>query len=228
MRHDDPKLIDALAAEYALGTLRGAARARFERWRAESWHVERRVRAWEERLAPLALAVQPIEPSAHVWPQIERRISADARSVPARRRGLMWRAVAATLVVVAVALGIWRALHTPQYQLFAMIEDERGAMAWKLEMDPENHRLRMSTMPGAPRRPDRSFELWALPDEGMAPVSLGMLPDAGRAVQALSQDQMQALDRASKVAVSLEPRGGSPTGSPTGPVLYVAERALST
>jgi anti-sigma-K factor RskA len=34
--------------------------------------------------------------------------------------------------------------------------------------------------------------------------------------------QKQALARSTQVAVSIEPLGGSPTGQPTGAVLYVA------
>jgi anti-sigma-K factor RskA len=82
----------------------------------------------------------------------------------------------------------------------------------------------MNAMPGAPVQPSRSFELWALPDSGAAPMSLGVLPDAGMQEHSLSVAQQQALAGASKVAVSLEPRGGSPTGAPTGPVLFVVER----
>jgi anti-sigma-K factor RskA len=67
----------------------------------------------------------------------------------------------------------------------------------------------------------RSFELWALPDGG-APVSLGLLPAAGSVSRELSAAQRAALQSATKVAVSLEPAGGSRTGAPTGPVLYVA------
>ncbi len=63
MKHDDPKMIDALAAEYVLGTLSGRARRRFERWRSKEWHVERRVQAWEERLSGLALRLSPMRPS---------------------------------------------------------------------------------------------------------------------------------------------------------------------
>ncbi len=78
MKHDNPKLIDALAAEYVLGTLNGRARRRFERWRAQEWHVERRVQAWEERLSGLALRLPPMRPSPHVWSHIEKRIGSNA------------------------------------------------------------------------------------------------------------------------------------------------------
>jgi anti-sigma-K factor RskA len=39
----------------------------------------------------------------------------------------------------------------------------------------------------------------------------------------LTANQREALRVSAKVAVSLEPLGGSPTGGPTGPVLFVAE-----
>ena len=197
MKHDDPRLIDALAAEYVLGTLRGAARARFERWRAAEWHIDRRVQSWEERLAPLALSLPAVQPSPEVWSRIEQRISTDAAPQPAalKRRPAL-RAIAAVLVLVAVLAGgfaVWRTTQAPHYQAFATISNTQGGMAWQLEMDPDSRRMRMSTMPGAPQRPDRSFELWALPDSGAAPVSLGVLPDSGRQEHALSQAQMRAV-----------------------------------
>ena len=37
---------------------------------------------------------------------------------------------------------------------------------------------------------------------------------------ALTEEQLQVLRRSRTLAVSLEPAGGSPTGQPTGPVLY--------
>ena len=58
---DHPEIIDSLAAEYVLGTLRGPARLRFEKWRArvplvdEVWvlpamHGGRGLRAWLETM----------------------------------------------------------------------------------------------------------------------------------------------------------------------------------
>jgi anti-sigma-K factor RskA len=71
---------------------------------------------------------------------------------------------------------------------------------------------------------DRARELWALP-EGSAPVSLGLMPATGAVRLALNDRQRSALAAATNVAVSDEPPGGSPTGAPTGAVLYVATLA---
>ena len=104
MKHDDPKMIDALAAEYVLGTLSGRARRRFERWRSKEWHVERRVQAWEERLSGLALRLSPMRPSPHVWSQIEKRIgpNAGARTAPPeKQRTASWQAIAASVALLA-------------------------------------------------------------------------------------------------------------------------------
>ena len=53
-------------------------------------------------------------------------------------------------------------------------------------------------------------------------VSLGVLPDAGQLERTLNAAQRTALGNAAQVAVTLEPPGGSPSGAPTGPVLFVA------
>ena len=46
MKRDEPDTLDLLAAEFVIGTLTGAARLRFQRWRDTDPFVERRVRAF--------------------------------------------------------------------------------------------------------------------------------------------------------------------------------------
>jgi anti-sigma-K factor RskA len=226
MKLNDPELIDRLAAEYVLGTLRGPARRRFERHQREDWHVGRRVGAWEDRLTPFALALAPQAPSPALWPQIARRIGIDptpARLPPARA----WsRALAAGLAAVALFFGGWFALRTgfaPDLQPVATIAEAGGDAVWRVETDRDHSRVSIAAI-GVPRAAaGRSYELWALPEDGSAPVSLGLMPASGVLERSLAETQRAALGRSAKVAVSLEPAGGSPTGAPTGPVLYVAE-----
>jgi anti-sigma-K factor RskA len=53
-------------------------------------------------------------------------------------------------------------------------------------------------------------------------VSLGLIPDAGAATLTLTAAQLAVLGNTPTLAVSVEPAGGSPTGLPTGPVIYTA------
>jgi anti-sigma-K factor RskA len=234
MKHDDPKLIDSLAAEYVLGTLRGRARKRFERWRAREWHVERRVQAWEERLVGLALRLSPMRPSPHVWSQIEKRIGSTAapgtgppREADGGRRISTLRALAASIAIFVVLVGgfaAYRAMNPELLALATISSPNEVEPAWVLTADEDFRRIRAVARGGARPQQGKSFELWALPDNGGAPVSLGLMPDSGRLDLRLTDAQRAALLGASKVAVSLEPLGGSPTRAPTGPVLFVADK----
>jgi anti-sigma-K factor RskA len=229
MKHDQPQLIDALASEYVLGTLRGAARRRFERWQRDEWHVASRVRTWEARLIPLAMGLPPITPSPQLWQRIEARIAvADASRVdtaPRRAARPALRALAAALVLCAIFAGgyvAWRVTESSRLQTVATIQGAQGPLVWNIQLDSRGERLRAVALPGAVARPGHSFELWALPPGKGAPVSLGLLPEAGQLERTLTIAQRAALASATQVAVSLEPTGGSPTGAPTGPVLFVA------
>jgi anti-sigma-K factor RskA len=234
MKHDNPKLIDALAAEYVLGTLGGRARRRFERWRSKEWHVERRVQAWEERLSGLALRLPPMRPSPHVWAHIEKRIGATGAAAGSRtqappvKKRAPWQAIAAGLLIFAVLIGgfvTFRAMQGPELHELATLTAERATQpAWQLHADDDLRHIRAIAGGGAVAEAGKSYELWALPDSGAAPVSLGLMPVTGEADMVLTDAQRAALNGSSKVAVSLEPEGGSTTGAPTGPVLFVADR----
>ncbi|MDP1911454.1 MAG: hypothetical protein Q8K85_24400, partial [Hyphomicrobium sp.] len=86
--------IDALAAEYALGTLPAAERASVAlRARSEA-PLAAAIEAWEHRLAPLAETIAPREAPASVWNGIEAQIDALASGgnvVGIERRLRRWK-----------------------------------------------------------------------------------------------------------------------------------------
>ena len=213
----DPILIDSLAAEYVLGTLRGAARRRFEKWRASEPQIEERCRFWENNLMQLAKGLRPIQPPPHVWQRIQARLNFAG---PARRRRGPALAIAASVLVVAVLAGVyyWRTAELQPTEV-ATIATPAGTQVW--EVDVYSGRLVVHAGQLPPHPGDREFELWALPTGGK-PVSLGVLPGSGTARRALTEVQRHALANATQVAVTLEQTGGSPTGQPTSTPLFVA------
>jgi anti-sigma-K factor RskA len=83
--HRYPELVDLLAAEYALGTLRGGARRRLQRYADGDVVIRRSLEEWQLRLAPMAELVPARMPSPAVWEAIERRLGlAAARSAGAK------------------------------------------------------------------------------------------------------------------------------------------------
>jgi anti-sigma-K factor RskA len=221
MKPHNHEVIDRLAAEYALGTLRGPARRRFERWRANTPSVDQRCRFWEERLMHLAKGLRPVQPPAHVWPAIERRLNLETRQ-PAVRRIRSFALAASVLLVVGLAgLLYWRSLPPVRATAVATISAKSGEHIWQLEVFGKADRLVARAAGFFAPPADHVYELWALP-KGAAPVSLGLLPAEGASSRALTAIQKKALASSSQVAVSIEPRGGSPTGQPTGDVVFVA------
>jgi anti-sigma-K factor RskA len=228
-----PQLHERLAAEYALGTLRGQARKRFGRWMREDAAIARAVAEWETRLAPLAQTVAPRRPPARVWHEIEARLGPAnfSGNSSEKKKGFFWRGLGLVAGGAAAALLLLTVL--PSLLPFSAA----GASYVALLSDPRSQRpvlivsarrnetiLRVRTLDPAIQVSDASLELWALP-KGGKPKSLGLISDGdrpglNRAVLRLAAVADKTLSDVPMLAVSLEPRGGSPTGSPTGPVLY--------
>jgi anti-sigma-K factor RskA len=223
------ELINRLAAEYVLGTLRGAARLRLERWRASSPLVDERCRFWEDRLLPLWLGLEPLQPPAHIWPRIRARLRLHS-GAQRHRFGVLALAASVVLVSLLAVLIYWRTLGPGRALESATISAASGSPMWQVEIYGRPGAEHLSVRASAQTAPPagRDYELWALP-KGGAPVSLGLLPYRHSfARRPLSAAQQQAIAHSTQLAVSVEPPGGSPTGAPTGAVVFVVPlRAVS-
>jgi anti-sigma-K factor RskA len=205
-------LVDRLAGEYVLGTLRGRARRRFERWLV-SPQVGAMVKAWEDRLSGLEPALRAVTPPPAVWRGIESRL--ELRKL-ARGPSLRWLAAAAAVLCLAL-LGVFalREFGTQPVTQQASIQADAQTIYWRVELLGDNRELRVRVQQVHDLPPGKSHELWVIPANGGAPVSLGVLPRTGDQRRALTAAQRDALSGAKTLAVSLEPAGGSPNGSPT-------------
>ena len=224
MNYEQAELLDRLAAEYTLGTLRGGARRRFERLCIASAAARGAVYRWEDHWSALSRTVPPVEPSPRVWAAVSRRLFGDDATAAAPPRVRRWRAwqlaAAAGLVAVALIVGLIMRQAAPPLQTLVVLGTDTAHPVWRLERRLPLTALTIEVIGTVPEAVGRSYELWALP-RGGAPISLGLLPAAGSAERTLSERQRSALLAADKVAVSVEPVGGSPTGSPTGPIVIL-------
>jgi anti-sigma-K factor RskA len=65
-----------------------------------------------------------------------------------------------------------------------------------------------------------SWEMWMMSDGKAAPVSLGLITTDRDQVMKLDPALVSRMGNASAIAMSVEPAKGSPTGIPTGPVIF--------
>lgn len=225
MRRLHPDVQHALAAEYVLGTLRGRARARFEALARADIALGTIVREWEAFLTPLAFNLKPIEPPESVWRAIEARIGARPASVsPSLWESLgFWRflgtGLAVALLAVALTLTPRKATEPPAAQMVAVLTSTGEDKAPRMVVEKHAGMVRVKMVKAWKLEPTQDLELWVVPKDGTA-RSLGVVSnDANTDVKMPNLDTMVADGVA--FAISREPKGGSPTGTATGPVLCV-------
>lgn len=214
--------LEQQASEYALGTLAGAERTRFEKALAEHVWLQQRVDDWNRRLAPLAEAIAPVAPSPAVWSAIEARVAqgryAEIRTSPTLwNRVAFWRwgAIGSAMLAVLLLVYVSLDLRRPAGEQVAVLTGPQGP-AVVVTADARKRALTVRALADAPA--GHTHELWIIAG-GEKPRSLGTLATAGTARVSVPMDLAASLPGAT-LAVSLEPPGGSPTGQPTGPVLY--------
>lgn len=211
---------EGLAGEYVLGTLDASERAAVEAALAEDPALAAAVAAWAMRLQPLADGAGEVPPPASVLPQVLSRIrgAGDSRIFLLQNQVRRWRfatvAAAICASVLAVTLVSQREVAPPpMVNYVAVLGGEDGKPAFVAAVDTGTRQIRLRRIGDAPP-PDKSFEVWQVPASGPT-VSLGVADDLSD-LKALPV----SLKPGETLAISLEPKGGSPTGQATGPVIF--------
>lgn len=237
MDYSRPDLADRLAADYVSGVLRGAARRRLEALLPAHPTLRDAVHAWQDRLAPLSASIEPRSPPPEIWNGIEARIGGKTHTAtPQPRRAgrrwwqrlVFWRGMTAFATVAAVSASLLLVrpgnVDAPIIVVLNATAPADGTTqgivpaSFVASISGDGRAVVTRPLVNVALQADRTLELWAVPPSG-APRSLGLI--AADAATVVRRDKL--LDGTAALAVSLEPPGGSPTGAPTGPVLYVGK-----
>ncbi|HJV95867.1 MAG TPA: anti-sigma factor [Albitalea sp.] len=230
MDYSRPELADRLAADYVNGTLRGPARRRLEALLPAHPLLRSAVREWQARLMPLTQSIAPEAPPAAVWQRIEARIGAApaaAARVPWWSQLALWRGLSAFAMAAVVGLAVFITNPGPAQPPVVVVLNATTATdgtvpaSFVASISGDGRAMVTRPLVNVRLEASRALELWALPASG-APRSLGLIS----ARDATVVKKGKILAGATALAVSLEPAGGSPTGAPTGPVLFVGKLQL--
>lgn len=230
---------EGLAAEYVLGTLSREERQAVAERRVSDAGLDRAILDWERRLTPMIETVAPIVPSPNLYSKIRAQIglsqhvvSLKAREQALARRASRWRNAffgASALAACAVGILGYREFNGREdgRQYVAVLHSDDDLPAFLMTIDTRTHNC-VITAVNAPRQPDRIYQVWMLHETMPTPKSLGMMNEGEMNVMPVTPGPETDLLMNASFAVSLEPMGGSPTGVPTGPVLFRGKLVQAT
>jgi anti-sigma-K factor RskA len=227
MALDEP--LEELAGEYVLGTLVAAERLEAQTLLSQNLDFAAAVDLWTERLTPLLLATPEVAPPRQLRERILASVEAASSSgnvVDLTRRIAFWRGLSLAASAIAAGLALFILLK-PAPELapgnyVAVLQPEGPGPAFVAAIDLKDGTISVKRL-GTQAETGKTYELWAVGGGRAAPQSLGVI-DASLKIPA---GQLGNVDPATLnetvFAISLEPQGGSPTGAPTGPVLYTGK-----
>lgn len=223
---DNDALRDKLASEFVLGTLKGGARRRFEGLLPNDAALRRAVAEWQDRLHPLGEFAPAALPSPQVWRAIERQLNLRSRSafwLGLREDLSFWRGLgmaSSALAMILIALLVTRQPDAggPIANYVATLSDDKAQPVAVVTGDIKHHQLIIKLLSQQSVAADKSLELWAVPKVGN-PRSLGLV--AGNGIITLQLPDNATPESVPLLAVTLEPKGGSPNpNGPTGPIVF--------
>ncbi|WP_278800807.1 anti-sigma factor [Marinobacter nauticus] len=221
--------LDMLAAEFVLGTLPVEDRQRVQRLRTTHPELDAQILQWESRLSALNDEIEPVDPAPGLFARIERSIdqleqasSQHNEVVKLRQQVSRWRLSTAAASIAAILLiAVMMLEPTPTKSPYvAVFQHNDEQPAFLLTVDLARKQLNIQPVTARPAG-NQSYQLWIKDDElGPTPRSVGVLNEHFEVDPAALTNYDAELLRRATFGISLEPRGGSPTGQPTGPALH--------
>jgi len=224
-----------LAAEYVMGLLDAEARADAERRIASDADFARLVETWRARFSQLDDTAEEVTPAGDLWQRIESSLSKEApvpqapavgligrfwRSLAALRIATLGGAVTAILLAVVAVMALQHAQQVaarkPIY--VAILIDDATRQAGAVVNAFADGRVEMIPLVDMNVPDGRALQVWTLWNREIGPRSVGLLSRA-KATQ-LDLEKLPGTTADQLFEITLEPAGGSPTGRPTGPILY--------
>jgi anti-sigma-K factor RskA len=201
-------------------------------------------------VAPVIPEVPPPAETSSAWSGVTSH-DTDANVIAFSQQARRWRGIAAAMTALAavlvamIAVQAYRPELLPEglrpkarqqvaqgqtsstpagatAQYVALLQTDGNSPAFILTVDAASKNFTVRKVGAAPQ-PGKSYELWIVSDKLQQPRSLGVIGSndfTSRA--ALAAYDPDTVNQAT-YAVTIEPEGGSPTGSATGPIVFTGK-----
>lgn len=224
MNYQNTELQHALAARYVIGSLRGNARRKFIKLQMQYPKLRDEVIFWEQHLNELTQRI-PLTPAPKTaWPKIQQRLGWQTTQQSKTNKTPWFAWLSSVTAAILLTIIVQQTLITqpqtvPSTDRIAVIQNEKARTLWLIEQ--RDNALYVAATDNIDPIANEDYQLWMLPANGEAPISLGLLPQQGQ--RTLQVPANIDLAQVAALAVSREPLGGSPEAVPTGPVVFTTD-----
>jgi anti-sigma-K factor RskA len=222
-RYQNPELFEQLAIEYAVGSMQGRAKKRFEALMETHFYLRAVVDAYENKFATLVELLPDSKPSNQVWDNIEFHIKASA---PQEEKTSWWQTsffkqgfgLAVMAVVVSAVLLLNPMTVTPTSYAAVLESDSNIAMAMT-KIQKSDMTLSVDIMQKMNVPDNMELTLWCHPKHGGMPMKMGTVSKSGKTKIKISKKEWQSMKDVGVLAISIEHKGDNTTVKPTGKIL---------
>lgn len=224
-RYKNPDIFEPLAMAYALGTLHGKARLRFEQLMARHLYIRATVQAYQQKLTGLAELVPPQVVHARVWQGIEQQLNLKAARPSFWSRfqnQLTWAVPSLAAIVAAVLTSFFlNQPSKPQAYVAALksTQQQNQLVLAMAKYDEMTISLDMMDQNLAKEHEGMVPTLWCISKKkDEPPMRMGTLEPAKQEI-ALNAKMWKGLEGASDFAISLEPSSAGSQAQPQGEII---------
>ena len=217
MNYQNKELVDMLAAEYALGTLKGRARKRFESLLNQDETVRASVEDWEQRVNKLAVAVEPVAPPPQLWQALEQRLFPAAAKTRWYEKLSFWRTLTLGSTAMAGVFAFMLLLVPQQEQGYVMlIQDQTQQPVWAVSTTEDMERFYVRNTRPMDMPPGQGCLLWVQPQGSEQYYPLGLLPDDGSDATLDVDQKLRSMLLNGRLLVTLEDKSNTAPAAPSG------------
>lgn len=223
-RYKNPDIFEPLAMAYALGTLHGKARLRFEQLMAQHLYLRATVQAYQQKFNGLVELLPPQAVHTRVWQSIEQQLKLKPPKLSFWRRfqtPLTWALPSLSAVMAAVLTAFFLNQPTQPQAYVAALKSMQQQNQLVLAMVKHNEMKISFEMLDQQLANQQGMvpTLWCISKKkDEPPMRMGTLERAKQEIT-INAKMWQGLEGASQFAISLEPSTASSQTQPQGEII---------
>jgi anti-sigma-K factor RskA len=236
-RYQNPEVFEQLAIEYAVGSIQGRAKKRFESLMETHFYLRAVVDAYENKFATLVELLPDSQPSDQVWKNIDSHIQVSTSSEKQAEKTPWWQTnffkqsfgMAAMAVIVSAVLLLNPMTITPEATATAysaVLESNSSEAMAITKIQKSDMTLSIDIMKKVKIADDMELTLWCHPKDGGIPMKMGTVSKYGKTNIKISKAEWQEMKNVGSLAISVEHKGSNTAMKPTGKILLKGQ--LST